>query len=233
MRDMATLVLSVAQDNFEKLRSVCQDLEKSSTQSKEAVKTLLAHLQTCVDRLFVVEEEPDFRGRVQHLMARDNWQAAYYDLMLFVTAELKTAFDRYESANSGGLTYDMYERFVDLLGRCRTWMHQDEVVLISKEDYARRTPVQSSAILHSVGGQRDHEPDAIKKLQDEVRDQPSVMDDFAAAILGFREENVKEQLTTFIFTIASQPYRIGWPHSSNTHQRWNYTAQTGHTFTKC
>ena len=78
MRDMATLVLSVAQDNFERLRSVCQDLEKSSTQSKEAVKTLLAHLQTCVDRLFVVEEEPEYRGRGKYLIDRANWQPDCY-----------------------------------------------------------------------------------------------------------------------------------------------------------
>ena len=146
------------------------DLEKSSTRSNVAVQTRFAHLQTCVAHLFVEEEEPEYQGGGKYLKAGDNWPADYYNLMLMVTAELKTAYDQYESANSGGLTYDMYARFVDVLGRCRSWMNQTGVVLISKEDYARRTHVQPPVIRQEVGPPRGHESAALSTLQDEVRD---------------------------------------------------------------
>ena len=90
--------------------------------------------------------------------------------MFMVTVELMTAYDQYESANSGGLTYHMYERFVDVLGRCRSWMNQTGVVLISKEDYARLTPVHPPVIRQEVGPQRDHESAALSTLQQEVRE---------------------------------------------------------------
>ena len=146
------------------------DLEKSSTRSNVAVQTPFAHLQTCVAHLFVEEEEPEYQGGGKYLKAGDNWRDDYYTLMFMVTVELMTAYDQYESANSGGLTYDMYERFVDVLRRCRSWMKQTEVVLISKEDYARRTPVQPPVIRQEVRPPRGHESVALSTLQDEVRD---------------------------------------------------------------
>ena len=155
------------------------DLEKSST---AAVQTLFAHLQTCVAHLFVEEEEPEYQGGGKYLKAGDNWRDDYRTLMLMVTAELKTAYDQYESANSGGLTYDMYERFVDVLGRCRSWMKQTAVVLISKEDYARRTPVQPPVIRQEVGPPRGHESAALSTLQDEVRDLKVKMTQLFSAV---------------------------------------------------
>ncbi len=146
------------------------DLEKSSTRSNAAVQTLFAHLQTCVAHLFVEEEEPEYQGGGKYLKAGDNWRDDYYTLMFMVTVELMTAYDQYESANSGGLTYHMYERFVDVLGRCRSWMNQTGVVLISKEDYARRTPVHPPVIRQEVGTQRDHESAALSTLQQEVQE---------------------------------------------------------------
>ena len=49
-------------------------------------------------------------------------------------------------------------------------MNQTEVVLISKEDYARRTPVQPPVIRQEVRPPRGHESVALSTLQDEVRD---------------------------------------------------------------
>ena len=167
---MTTRSLSTAEDNFNRLRAVFRDLEKSSTRSNTAVQTLFAHLQTCVAYLFVEEEEPEYRGGGKNLKAGDNWQSDYYTLMREVTAELKTAYDQYESENSGGLPYATYERFVDVLGRCRSWMKQTEVVLTSKEDYARRRPVQPPDIRQEAGPPRGHESAALSTLQDEVRD---------------------------------------------------------------
>jgi hypothetical protein len=57
--------------------------------------------------------------------------------MVFVTGELDAVYAEYEAGNSGGLTYDMYKRFVKLLQRCRIWMKQTEVVsIITEQEYA-------------------------------------------------------------------------------------------------
>ncbi len=49
-------------------------------------------------------------------------------------------------------------------------MNQTEVVLISKEDYARRTPVHPPVIRQEAGPPRGHESDALSTLQQEVRE---------------------------------------------------------------
>jgi hypothetical protein len=254
---MTTRPLSAAQDNFNRILTVFHALEKSSTRSNAAVQTLFAHLQTCVAHLFVWETSPYDQDALPHLKARDNWRDDYYTLMLMVTAELKTTYDQYESANSGGLPYDMYERFVNVLRRCRSWMKQTEVVLISKEDYARRTPVQTPVIRQEVGAQRGHESAALSTLQQEVRDlkvklttdiaqrgheslslstlHQEVRDLKHSSLIRWKFTRIgrKKQLTSLKFTRPSQPSRLGWPPSSNTHQQSHGSKHTRHLTIRC
>ena len=73
VRDMAATPEDVVFDLFGVLQRVCGDLEKSgSARTNAAVKTLLAHLQTCVARLYVKTKSPYDAGAEMYLEKRKN-----------------------------------------------------------------------------------------------------------------------------------------------------------------
>ena len=106
-----------------------------STRYKKGVNTVRVHVKTCVSRLYV-EEMGGGLDQISIMEPRKNWQAEYYNLMKSVTSELNAAYAEYEAGNSSGLPYEMYERFVELLQKCRAWMKEPGVVLITEEEYA-------------------------------------------------------------------------------------------------
>ena len=113
-------------DIFNTLRGVYRILENS--RQSDPVQKLLSRLKKCIVELFdeVKDEEYD---HITILERKDNWYRDYNDLMVFVTGELNAAYKEYGDSGSGGLSYEMYKMFVNLLNKCRIWMGQNKVVL--------------------------------------------------------------------------------------------------------
>ena len=113
-------------DIFNTLRGVYRILENSTR--SDPVQKLFSRLKKCIVKLFdeVKSEEYD---HITILVSKDNWYRDYNGLMVFVTGELNAAYKEYGDSGSGGLSYEMYEMFVNLLNECRVWMGQNKVVL--------------------------------------------------------------------------------------------------------
>ena len=140
----------VARVMFGWVRDLYQSIEKAgSIWSKTGVKAMRAHLKRCVDRLYV-EEQGGGSDRINILRLRQNWQTEYYDLMVFVTSELNAAYAEYERERSSGLSYQMYESFVEILSECRVWMKQSAVVCITEEEYKKRMHPQTASTPQGV-----------------------------------------------------------------------------------
>ena len=140
----------VARVMFGWVRDLYQSIEKAgSIWSKTGVKAVRAHLKRCVDRLYV-EKQGGGLDRITILEPRKNWRTDCYDLMVFVTSELDAAYAEYERENSSGLSYQMYESFVEILSECRVWMKQSAVVCITEEEYKKRMHPQTASTPQGV-----------------------------------------------------------------------------------
>jgi hypothetical protein len=180
---------------FNNVRCLCGDLQSSSTRFDAAVKALLVHLQKCVARLYVEETNWQNPGAEALLTARENWRVDYFDLMVFVTRTLNTAYTEYERRMSGGLTFEMYEIFGDLLQNCREWVKETQkVVLETQEEYKRRmiyAPVTAPGIAPGIRqdgeARSDHGSEEVIKLQKQVSDLQFAMRANEPAIRGFHD----------------------------------------------
>jgi glycerol-3-phosphate cytidylyltransferase-like family protein len=175
---------------FGKVRSLYDYLQSSSTRFDAAVKALLLHLQRCVVKLYVQEWNVKDPGGEALWIAGKNWQYDYEDLMVFVTRTLNTAYTEYERGRSGGLTFEMYNEFGELLQNCREWMKQTEtVVLATQEEYTRRkirAPV--NPVIRQDGAARsDQGSDEVRQLQKQVSDLQFAMRANEPAIRGFHD----------------------------------------------
>jgi hypothetical protein len=113
-------------DIFNTLRGVYRILENSTR--SDPVQKLFSRLKKCIVKLFDEVKDEEY-GHITILERKDNWYQDYNDLMVFVTGELNAAYKECGDAGSGGLSYKMYEMFVNLLNECRVWMGQNKVVL--------------------------------------------------------------------------------------------------------
>ena len=176
---------------FGSVRRLCVDLQSSSTRFDAAVKALLAHLQQCVRKLYVEETNRQNPGAEALLTARENWRVDRIDLMAFVTRTLNTAYTEYERGMSGGLTFEMYETFGELVQSCRVCVKQKEiVVLATQEEYERRKLVIAPAIRQDGVAQSAPGHDEFKALKKQVSDLQFAMRAFEPAIRGFHDNKL-------------------------------------------
>jgi hypothetical protein len=151
-------------------QDVYTDLERA-TWSTEAVRVLKSSYNRYIKLLFD-EEDGGGYDRITILVRKKNRYIEYHKLMTSVTTELNAAYEEFEKVDKGGLSYFMYEKFVNLLNECRVWMKQDEVVLETIESYVRQS--QSQKVLQgSVGSTRDTDSDDKideRDLQNQVKE---------------------------------------------------------------